>query len=79
MAQECKPEPLLCYPPDLSRDHIIAIRDGRVHAPARESADDLRHAPQYGLADVSITLRTYDHVESDAFRAPLNEVADHLL
>jgi hypothetical protein len=30
-------------------------------------------------SDVSITLRTYDHVESDAFRAPLNEAANQLL
>jgi hypothetical protein len=26
-------------------------------------------------SDISITLRTYDHVESDAFRAPLNEAS----
>jgi integrase len=32
-----------------------------------------------GHSDVSITLRTYDHVESDAFRAPLNEAANQLL
>jgi integrase len=32
-----------------------------------------------GHSDVSITLRTYDHVESDAFRAPLNETANQLL
>lgn len=32
-----------------------------------------------GHSDVSITLRTYDHVESDAFRAPLNEAASQLL
>ena len=32
-----------------------------------------------GHSDVPITLRTYDHVESDAFRAPLNEAASQLL
>jgi integrase len=32
-----------------------------------------------GHADVSITLRTYDHVESEAFREPLNQAADQLL
>lgn len=32
-----------------------------------------------GHSDVSITLRTYDHAESDAFRAPLNEAANQLL
>ena len=32
-----------------------------------------------GHSDVSITLRTYDHVEFDAFRAPLNEAANQLL
>ena len=32
-----------------------------------------------GHADVSITLRTYDHVESEAFRAPLNQAANQLL
>jgi integrase len=32
-----------------------------------------------GHSDVSITLRTYDHLESDAFRAPLNEAAGQLL
>lgn len=32
-----------------------------------------------GHSDISITLRTYDHVESDAFRAPLNEAANQLL
>jgi len=32
-----------------------------------------------GHSDVAITLRTYDHVESDAFRAPLNEAANQLL
>jgi integrase len=32
-----------------------------------------------GHSDVAITLRTYDHVESEAFRAPLNEAANHLL
>jgi integrase len=32
-----------------------------------------------GHSDVAITLRTYDHVESDAFRAPLNQAADQLL
>jgi integrase len=32
-----------------------------------------------GHPDVSITLRTYDHVESDAFRAPLNEATSQLL
>jgi len=32
-----------------------------------------------GHSDVAITLRTYDHVESDAFRAPLNQAANQLL
>ena len=32
-----------------------------------------------GHADVAITLRTYDHVAADAFRAPLNEAASQLL
>ena len=32
-----------------------------------------------GHADVAITLRTYDHVESEAFRAPLNQAANELL
>lgn len=32
-----------------------------------------------GHSDVAITLRTYDHVGSDAFRAPLNQAADQLL
>jgi excisionase family DNA binding protein len=32
-----------------------------------------------GHSDISITLRTYDHVESDAFRAPLNEAANQWL
>jgi integrase len=32
-----------------------------------------------GHSDVAITLRTYDHVESDAFRVPLNEAANQLL
>ena len=32
-----------------------------------------------GHSDVAITLRTYDHVESDAFRAPLSQAANQLL
>jgi len=32
-----------------------------------------------GTRMFSITLRTYDHVESDDFRAPLNEAANQLL
>lgn len=32
-----------------------------------------------GHSDVAITLRTYDHVESDALRAPLNQAANQLL
>jgi integrase len=32
-----------------------------------------------GHADVSITLNTYDHVDLEAFRAPLDHAADQLL
>lgn len=32
-----------------------------------------------GHSDISITLRSYEYVESDAFRAPLNEAANQLL
>jgi integrase len=32
-------------------------------------------SPLLGHSDVAITLRTYDHVESDALRAPLNQAA----
>lgn len=32
-----------------------------------------------GHADVSLTLHTYDHVDMEAFRTPLDDAADQLL